>query len=165
MTLYFRDTTEGTPYNTRIAVDGDLSGVTTSSPNGLVTYRLQLTSRYTNREVEYEGADSWLLPIELQISNERYSEFNVQPWGFAGGGELAFKLYSGFYDYEIWGSYLDLDWATDIFEEGQWSLLQNGKTKVKSTTTDDMQRGSNENITVKYKTEPNTAKSYVIYNS
>jgi len=156
MTLYFRDTTEGEPSNTRIAVDGDLSGY--------VTYRLQLISRYTNREVEYEGADSWLLPIELQISNERYSEFNVQPWAFGGGNEIASKLYSGFYDYEIWGTLLAIDWTTENFDEGQWSLLQNGKTKVKSTTTDDMQRGG-EPETVKYKTEPNTAKSYVIYNS
>lgn len=152
MTIYFRDTTEGEPSNTRIAVDGDLGGY--------VTYRLQLISRYTNREVDNDTS-AWLLPIELQISNERYSEFNIEPYTGAGS-TIEEGLYSGFYDYEIWGSTADVDWTTDTFDEGQWSLLQNGKTKVKSTTTDDMQRGG-EPETVKYKTEPNTAQSYVIY--
>ena len=163
MTLYFRDITEGTALRTRVAVDGDLSGVTAATPNGLVTYRLQLISRYTNREVQNEVRDaSWLLPMDLEISNERYTQFTVHPYG-PTGGQIELGLYTGFYDYEIWGTYLDIPWDTEDFEQGQWNLLQNGKTKVKSTTTVDMQRGSDEAITVKYKTEPNTAQSYVIY--
>jgi hypothetical protein len=161
MTLYFRDNTEGTALRTRVAVDGDLSGVTAATPNGYVTYRLQLTSRYTNRSIDNDTS-SWLLPIELQLSNERYSEFNVQPY-LGAGSTVELGLYTGLYDYEIWGSELDIDWTSENFDEGQWSLLQNGQTKIKSTTTVDMQRGSDEAITVKYKTEPNTAKSYVIY--
>ena len=161
MTLYFLDTTAGTPANTRIAVDGDLSGVSAAFPTGWTTYRLQLTSSYTNRDVDNDTS-SWLLPIDLLISNERYSEFNVTPY-IGAGDTIQTGLYSGIYDYEIWATNLNIDWTNDAFEEVQWQLLLNGQTKVKSKTTVDMQRGADEAITVKYKTEPNTAKSYVIY--
>ena len=152
MTIYFKDTTVDGPTNTKVYIDGNLSGYT--------TYRLQLTSRYTNRSIDNETS-SWLLPIELELSNERYSQFNVQPY-LGAGSTVELGLYTGLYDYEIWGTLLDIDWNTDNFDEGQWTLLQNGHTKVKSTTTVDMQRGS-EPETVKYTSEPNTAKSYVIY--
>jgi hypothetical protein len=166
MTLYFRDTDipEDEAFNTRVCVDGDLSGINTLYTLGYLSYRLQLISRYTNREVQYEGGTSWLLPLQLDLSNERYSQFTINPWAFAGGLDIANGLRSGLYDYEIWGSYLNLDWNTDPFDATEWALLQNGQTKVKSTTTVDMQRGT-EPETVKYTTEPNTAKSYVIYNS
>lgn len=166
MTLYFSNTdipADDQP-NTRVCVDGDLSGTNTIYPLGYVSYRLQLISRYTNREVQYEGETSWLLPLNLDLSNDRYSEFTIDPWAFGGGLEIANELRSGLYDYEIWGSYIGLTWNVDPFDATEWSLLQNGQTKVKSNTTVDMQRGS-EPETVKYKTDPNTAKSYVIYNS
>ena len=149
MTLYFKDITTTGAANTRICVDGDMSG--------WLTYRLQLTSRYTNREVDNDTS-SWLLPIDILISNERYTEFNVSPYI----DTIQDGLYTGIYDYEIWAAPFYTD-ENDPFEEAQWRLLQNGQTKVKSKTTVDMQRGSDENITVKYKTEPNKAESYVIY--
>jgi hypothetical protein len=150
MTLYFKDITAIESPNTRICVDGDLSG--------WLTYRLQLTSRYTNREVDNDTS-SWLLPIDILVYNERYTEFDVAPYI----DTIETGLYTGIYDYEIWGAPFNTDYANDTFEEAQWRLLQNGQAKVKSKTTVDMQRGSNQNITVKYKSEPNTAQSYVIY--
>jgi len=160
MTLYFSDSTAGTPTNTRICVDGNLSGISDMFPNGWATYRLQLTSRYTNRDIE-ASAFSWVLPIELLVANERYSEFKVNPY-ISIGDQIELGLYTGMYDYEIWATNLDLSFFIDELEETQWTLLQNGQTKIKTKTTVDMQRGG-EPETVKYKTEPNTAQSYVIY--
>lgn len=153
MTLYFKDITAPGDTNTKICVDG-------SWPSYL-NYRLQLTSRYTNRDIDNDTS-SWLLPIEVLVSNARYTEFNVIPY-IGAGSTIQDGLYSGIYDYEIWATNLNVDYETDPFNEAAWFLLQTGQTKVKSTTTVDMQRGSDENITVKYKTEPNTAQSYVIY--
>ena len=150
MTLYFKDITAIGTTNTKICVDGSLPSYN--------NYRLQLISRYTNRDIDNDTT-AWLLPIEVLISNERYTEFNVSPYI----DTIQEGLYTGIYDYKIWGTNLNEDYVNDPFDEDVWTLLQEGQTKVKSTTTVDMQRGSNENITVKYKTEPNKAQSYVIY--
>ena len=150
MTLYFKDITAIGTTNTKICVDGSWSTYN--------KYRLQLTSRYTNRDVDNDTS-SWLFPMDLLLSNERYSEFNVTPYI----DTIQTGLYTGIYDYKIWATNLTEDYETDPFDEDVWTLLQEGQTKVKSTTTVDMQRGSNENITVKYKSEPNKAQSYVIY--
>ena len=150
MTLYFKDITATGTTNTKICVDG--------SWRTYLRYRLQLTSRYTNRDVDNDTS-SWLFPMDLLLSNERYSEFNVTPYI----DTIQTGLYTGIYDYKIWGTGLTGDYETDPFDEDAWTLLQEGQTKVKSTTTVDMQRGSDENITVKYKSEPNIAQSYVIY--
>lgn len=150
MTLYFKDITAIGTTNTKICVDGSLPSYN--------NYRLQLISRYTNRDIDNDTT-AWLLPIEVLISNERYTEFNVSPYI----DTIQEGLYTGIYDYKIWGTNLNEDYVNDPFDEAVWFLLQEGQTKVKSTTTVDMQRGSNENITVKYKTEPNKAQSYVIY--
>jgi len=150
MTLYFKDITAIGTTNTKICVDGSLPSYN--------NYRLQLISRYTNRDIDNDTT-AWLLPIEVLISNERYTEFNVSPYI----DTIQEGLYTGIYDYKIWGTNLNEDYVNDPFDEAVWFLLQEGQTKVKSTTTVDMQRGSNENITVKYKSEPNKAQSYVIY--
>lgn len=150
MTLYFKDITAIGTTNTKICVDGSLPSYN--------NYRLQLISRYTNRDIDNDTT-AWLLPIEVLISNERYTEFNVSPYI----DTIQEGLYTGIYDYKIWGTNLNEDYVNDPFDEAMWFLLQEGQTKVKSTTTVDMQRGSNENITVKYKSEPNKAQSYVIY--
>ena len=150
MTLYFKDITATGDTNTKICVDGSFKSYN--------NYRLQLISRYTNRDIDNDTT-AWLLPIEVLISNDRYTEFNVSPYITT----IQEGLYSGTYDYKIWGTNLTEDYVNDPFIESAWNLLQTGQTKVKSTTTVDMQRGSDENITVKYKTEPNTAQSYVIY--
>jgi len=154
MTLYFKDITAIGTTNTKICVD-------IAQPFPKNRYRLQLTSRYTNRDVD-NNTTEWLFPMDLLFTNERYSEFNVEPY-VGTGDTVQTGLYSGIYDYKIWGTNFNTDYETDPFNEDVWTLLQEGQTKVKSTTTVDMQRGSDENITVKYKTEPNKAQSYVIY--
>ena len=150
MTLYF---SQGIPENTPIYLDGDFSGFT--------SYRMQLVSMYTNREISADAIYEWTLELELMSSNTRYTYFELDP--FAGqGSDIRDEFKSGYYEYVLYGSLFAIDKNTP-WDPEEWTSLLTGEVKVKSKTTNNMQT-SGQTETVKYTTEPNTAQSYVIYN-
>lgn len=167
MTLNFPDKDDQSPLGTQIYLDGDYSGVTTNNPLGYQRYRVQLVSKYNLQDIEQDG-DKWKLEATLLGSNERWT--NLEIVAFVGDFSETVKdtFRSGYYDFKLWGTYLnnppyEATPPYDDFEAWQWIPLYEQECKVKTSTTHDMQRGDVE-TTIKYKTEPNTAKSYVIYN-
>ena len=158
MTLYFLDSDTD---HCDFWLDGDFRGISLPYfPNGYQNYRLQLISRYSNKEID---ADDVEYPFECQLlsANERYSTFRMY---FFYAVRIANKFKSGQYDMKLWGTHLDN--PSDTFDPDQWVRLVEMEAKVVTKTTNNMARESvDANTTVKYKTEPNTAKSYVIYNS
>ena len=162
MTLYFTNANI-LDYRTDFFLDGDWSGINEMFPNGYRTYRLELISRYTNKDYEKDqflgGTVQWLFDTDFIESNERYTHFAIQ--GLQSQVYVAEKFASGCYDFKLWATYLDFN-TSDAFEEYSWNVILEGETKVKSETTNDMQRGQPRE-TVKYTTDPNTAESYVIY--
>ncbi len=162
MTVYFPDTDYPT-LSGGFTVDGDLRGdlpFPTTNPQGWDEMRLQLISRYTNLPVDNSSVKEDAIKIFIRFANSRYTEF-----GFTyTGNNLQSDFASGLYDYKIWGTYIEEADLVEPFDSDQWTLIQEGECKLKTKTTNDMNRG-NETDTVKYKTDPNTAESYVIYKS
>tara|TARA_R110000772_G_scaffold143939_1_gene253500 strand:- start:640 stop:1098 length:459 start_codon:yes stop_codon:yes gene_type:complete len=151
MTLYFPN--ENVPgIDTHFFLNGDFAGYN--------SYRFELVSKYTNNDIK-EGNTTvdWSLPAVLVLSNARYSEFAF-PYPTSDYVKDSFR--SGYYNFTLWGTELILD-EMDPFISSEWSSLLTGEVKVKTKTTDNMQRSSSTAETVKYVTEPNTAKSYIIY--
>ncbi len=140
-TLYF-------PTNNKPLVTFSLNGDFTSS--NFSQWRMKLTSKYTNK-------DLGTLEYDLNViqANERYTEFTFSLNDSEAISELEA---SGYYTYEIFGrnSGGGSSILTDI-------LLGEGELKMVTENTANTQR-SNKPETIKYKTEPNTAKSYIIYN-
>lgn len=162
MTLYFTNGNVN-PYWTDFFLDGDWSGVNDMFPNGYLTYRLELISKYTNKEYTLEplgGNIQWIFDVTFIEANERYTHLRIP--GLQSQAYMADKFASGYYDFKLWATYLDILQSED-FEEYSWNVVLEGEAKVKTETTNDMQRGQPEE-TVKYTTDPNTAQSYVIYN-
>ena len=153
MTLYFPGTPVGDSPNTPIYINGDFSGFN--------SYRLQLTSKYTNRDISADEVYEWTLSLSLLSSNERYTSFDLDPW-IGQGSNIQDTFKSGYYDFTLYGSLFEID-INDTWEPLDWNSLLEGEVKVKTKTTHNMQI-SQQAETVKYTTEPNTAKSYVIYN-
>tara|TARA_R110000772_G_scaffold77311_1_gene166594 strand:+ start:121 stop:573 length:453 start_codon:yes stop_codon:yes gene_type:complete len=149
MTLYFLDN-QAAPAKTNVYVDGDYSGYE--------TYRVQLISKYNNKNIEQDG-NVWELEANLSTYNERYTYFTISSTD-AQFVENTFR--SGYYTFKLLGSAFDLA-PGQPFVANQWDVLYTQECKIKTKTTSDMQRGE-EAQTVKYTTEPNTAQSYVIYN-
>ena len=158
MTLYFLNSDTN---KVNFWLDGDFRGVSLPYfPNGYQNYRLELTSRYTNRDIDADNPN-WVYDCTLVSANERYSSFDIN---FANAAPTANQFKSGQYDLKLWGTHLDN--PSDTFDPDQWVGLVEMEAKVVTKTTNNMARESvDANTTVKYKTEPNTAKSYVIYNS
>lgn len=163
-TLYLGNSTSSNGLQPEFSLDGDWSGRTDLNPTGYTEFALRLTSAYTNRDilqVEQDPGFKWLFKLDLIEANERYTTFKI--------GDAFQTLYasdkfmSGYYEFELLGTYLDISHLDDPFVENQWDSLLTGEFKVKTETTNDMQRGQIEE-TIKYKTDPNTAQSYVIYN-
>ena len=160
MTIYFpNDLVAG--IGTDVFFDGDLRGITAQDPNGWNTYWLQLISNYTNRDIaaEEETQTDWYFELRPIVQNERYSQFVIEDLSDTWAQN---QFRSGYYEFKLHGSYLDIEWD-QVNEPGSFTLLQSGLAKLKTKTTDDLQRG-NEDEVVKYTTDPNTAQSYVIYN-
>ena len=152
MTLSFSNISAGAPENTPIYLDGDFSGWN--------SYRFQLISKYTNKDIAQEDVYEWTLELDLLDSNERYSHFDLNP--FSGQGtNIKNQFKSGYYDFILYGTSLVLD-KEDPWNANQWTPLLTGEVKVKTKTTHNMQT-SQQAETVKYTTSPNTAQSYVIY--
>ena len=151
MTLYFPN--ENVP---GIDVDFFLNG----NFSGYTTYRLQLVSKYTNNDIQEGNNDSeWSLPTDIVLSNARYTQFSI-PNPTSDYIKDSFR--SGYYEFTLWGSVAIIGDDTP-FDKSEWSSLLTGEAKVKTRTTENMQRSSSTAETVKYTTEPNTAKSYIIY--
>ena len=151
MTLYFpNELVDG--IDTDFFLDGDWSGFN--------SYRLQLVSRYTNNDIQ-EGNNTvdWVLPTNIVLSNARYTQLSI-PYPTSNFIKDSFR--SGYYNFTLLGSVLILD-ENDPFIPEDWVSLLTGEVKVKTKTTENMQRSSSTEETVKYTTTPNTAKSYVIY--
>jgi len=161
MTLYFpNDLVKGALND--VFIDGDVRGITNLHPGGWNTYRLQLTSRYTNRDIDADETQfEWVLPLSPLNANERYTHFVID--GLSTDLSIQNQFKSGYYDYTLWATYLEIDFETMPFDASQWNQIQEGEAKVKTKTTNDMQRGREDEV-VKYTTDPNTAQSYVIYN-
>ena len=166
MTLYFPTSSENSLTAT-IFLDGDLSGATELNPDGYSVMALQLISKYTNSNI-VQPADSydWLFKVTILESNERWTKLSTDASETAS---TINEFKSGYYDFKLWGTYLPYGGADGVttttggaFDEDQWDLVLEGETKIKTDTTNDMQRG-HEPETVKYTTDPNTAQSYVIY--
>lgn len=153
MTLYFPNKdTEYTAHDSAFSVDGDFSGYT--------TYRIELTSRYNNRIMNQSVVSVlWAYEIDLLVSNARYTEFKIAIGPDAVSTSDSFV--SGYYDFKILGSLLNVSYL-DSYDPADWNILLEGETKVKTETTNDMQRG-NAPETIKYKTDPNIAQPYLIY--
>lgn len=162
MTLYFPSDEYGVLSST-FYVDGDTSGKTELNPNGYESFALRLTSEYTNMDVfpvEQDPGFKWLFPVEMRANNERYTEYRILSFETV---QMMDSFMSGYYSFQLLGSYLDIPSAfTTSFIADQWDTLLTGELKAKSKTTNDMQRGQEEQ-TVKYTTDPDTAESYVIY--
>jgi hypothetical protein len=151
MTLYFPN--ENVPgIDTDFFLDGDWSGFN--------SYRLKLISRYTNNDIQ-EGNNTiyWTIPAILILSNARYTQF---AFPFPTTDYIKDSFRSGYYNFTLLGSELILD-ENDPFIPEDWDSLLTGEVKVKTKITENMQRSSSTEETVKYTTTPNTAKSYVIY--
>ena len=151
MTLYFPN--ENVPgIDTDFFLDGDWSGYN--------SYRLELVSRYTNNDIQ-EGNTTvdWTIPAVLVLSNARYSQF---AFPYPSTDYIKDSFRSGYYNFTLLGSELILD-EMDPFISDEWVSLLTGEVKVKTKTTENMQRSSSTAETVKYVTAPNTAKSYIIY--
>jgi len=163
-TIYFLNTTSTNQFQPEFSLDGDWSGRTDLNPLGYSTFALKMTSEYTNREIlqaEYDPGFKWLFSIDLVEANERYTTFSIRPAFESVFAADAFT--SGYYAFELLGTYLEIPSNfQEPFIKNQWDSLLTGEFKLKSETTNDMQRGQIEE-TVKYTTDPNTAQSYVIY--
>ena len=159
MTLYFTNANVNTG-RTDFFLDGDWSGITLANPTGWATIALRLKSRWTNSNITDDDI-RWHFNLNLVSANERFTHFFIE--SAVAKDLIANKFYSGYYDFELYGTSLTIDPNQAGFNPEQWELLLEGQTKVKTETTDNMQRGQ-ESETVKYTTDPNTAKSYVIYN-
>ena len=146
MTLYF---SQGDPENTPIYLDGDFGGFT--------SYRMQLVSMYTNRDISADEIYEWTLELELMSSNTRYTHFQLDP--FTGqGSDIRDEFKSGYYEYVLYGSLFAID-KNIPFDPEEWNTLLTGEVKVKTKTTNNMQT-SGQAETVKYTTEPNTSLLY-----
>ena len=171
MTLYFPSDEHGLLSST-FWVDGDTSGKTELNPDGYTSFALRLTSEYTNMDVfpvEQDPGFRWLFQVQMVENTERYTEYRILSFETA---DMMNKFMSGYYSFQLLGSYLDIpSSSTASFIADQWDTLLTGELKAKSKTTNDMQRGQVENLqggtyqpgVVRYKTDPNTAQSYVIY--
>ncbi len=162
-TLYFLNTTSTNQFQPEFSLDGDWSGLTDLNPLGYTEFALRLTSEYNNRDilqVEEDPGFKWLFSLDLVEANERYTTFKINTTAQAEWA--ADKFTSGYYGFELFGTYLEISNTLDQFVEDQWDSLLTGEFKVKTETTNDMQRGQIQEI-VKYTTDPNTAQSYVIY--
>lgn len=153
MTIYFpNNDTDYPAYNCAFSVDGDFSGYN--------TYRLELISRYNNETLNQSVVPVlWAYKIDLLMSNERYSEFRISIGPDAVNTGASFV--SGYYDFKISGSVFNVSYA-DPYDPLDWNILLEGETKVKTKTTNDMQRSS-ATETIKYTTDPNIAQPYLIY--
>ena len=152
MTLYFSGTPVGDAPNTPIYVNGDFSGFN--------SYRMQLVSMYTNRDINAEDIYEWTLELDLVSSNERYTYFDLDPYT-GQGTNIQNEFKGGYYEYTLYGSLFTID-KDSPWDPEEWTNLLVGEVKVKSKTTNNMQT-SQQAETVKYTTDPNTAQSYVIY--
>jgi hypothetical protein len=156
MTIYLPDFN----LDNKLYVNDNLSGVTTWQATGYKTYYLQLHSRYSNRNLDSNN-DTFLWSPRLvrEDFNDRYTTFSVEDItpGFTD------MLKSGITDYTIWGSYFEIDNTTTPFDSVIWVNLQDGLAKLETQKTNNMQHGDTS-TTVKYKTDPDTAQSYIIYN-
>lgn len=161
MTLYFTNANVVDAW-TDFFLDGDYSGITDLHPSGYLTYRLQLVSKYTNKEAVVEpfgGNVQWIFDVTFVEANERYTHLRIP--GLQSQAYMADRFRSGYYDAKLWVTYLDIPQSQE-FDDYSWKLVFDEEVKVKTETTNDMQRGQPEE-TVKYTTDPNTAESYVIY--
>lgn len=141
MTIFVPDITA----ENKISFNGDFTGWT--------SYRLQLISNYTNRELENPSFE-WLFDLWFVEGNERYTEFTlttILPVPAAG-------QYEGFYTYNLYATMDDVS-RTEPFIPEDWTVLQTGLTKLQQT-------GPQENLYRAAYVGPNDdAQSYVIYNS
>ena len=142
MTLYFLNSDAN---QVEFWLDGDFRGISMPYfPNGYQNYRLELTSRYTNRDIDADNPN-WVYDCTLVDANARYSYFTIS---FADAVPTANQFKSGHYDLKLWGTHLETPSTT--FDPDQWVELVDMETKVVTKTTNNMARESvSANTTVK----------------
>jgi len=158
MTLYVYNFDEAGNPNSKVAFNGNLYDASA------VTWRLKLTSRYTNKGLDNTHATQtyWVLELELDTYNDRYTEFNITN---LSQDLLGNEFASGYYNYEILWSDSDVDPTADP-DIYNWTLAQDGLLKLKTSATEDLafEGPEKDYFPTNHYQGPNPdAESYVIY--
>jgi len=159
MTLYVYNLNEAGIANPKVAFNGNLYDASA------VTWRLKLTSRYTNRGLDNTSSTSpqaWVLELELDTYNNRYTEFNITN---TSQDLLGNEFASGYYNYQLLWTDADADpnFNPDIYN---WTLVQDGLVKLKTSATENLafEGPEKEYFPTNHYQGPNPdAESYVIY--
>lgn len=160
MTLYiYNFDSDGNP-SQKVVFNGNLY-----QPTAL-TWRLKLKSRYTNKVLDEkdftDGNDYWLIELELDTYNDRYTQFNMTS---TSEGKTANQFASGYYDYE-------LQWSDQSVPDSQdpdtytWNTSLDGLVKLKTSATENLafEGPEKEYFPTNHYQGPNPdAESYVIY--
>lgn len=157
MTLYIYNFADGVNNDPRVYFNGDLH-----QPAG-GTYRLKIKSRYTNRDLDLKigNTDYWLIELELDTYNDRYTTFNIN----TGSSEVASRFASGYYDYTLEWIDQDVDQDEDP-DTYTWTSLTDGLLKMKTSATERLDFEGPEKEywpNNHYEGENSDAQSYVIY--
>lgn len=157
MTLYIYNFDKNNILQNSVSFNGNLYDV------DALTYRLVLKSRYNNKElVSQTNANSWLIELELDTYNDRFTEFTIPSLQQDLVGE---QFTSGYYDYSIEWTNSNVTQA-DNPDDYTWNVVQDGLLKLKTSTTDDLafEGPDSDYLPTKHYEGPNpTAESYVIY--
>lgn len=156
MTLYIYDFKDNIQQNT-ISFNGNLHDADAQ------TWRLVLKSRYNNKDlVSQTQPVSWLLQLELDIYNDRYTQFTIPSLQQDLVGE---QFTSGYYDYTLeWTNAVVLQ--NDQPDDYTWNVVQDGLLKLKTSTTEDLafEGPDSAALPTKHYEGPNpNAESYLIY--
>lgn len=159
MTLYVYNLDEAGIANPKVAFNGNLYDA------AAVTWRLKLTSRYTNKALIDNTTSSstfWLLELELDTYNDRYTQFNITN---LSQDLLGNEFASGYYNYELLWTDQDVEQTADP-DTYTWTSLIDGLLKLKTSATErlDFEGPQKEYFpTNHYEGENKDAQSYVIY--
>lgn len=159
MTLYIYNFADGVNIDPKVYFNGNLY-----HPDAK-TWRLKLTSRYTNKlldDADPTAARHWVIELELDTYNDRYTQFNIPD---PDQSRVSIQFASGYYDYTLeWTDQIvDTEFDPDNYT---WNAVTDGLLKMKTSATERLDfEGPEKDYfpTNHYEGENSDAQSYVIY--